>query len=179
MVESFYRQFEAEFLRHPSRPFVPGVEIAGISQAVAPHHFIGLIGLRQMMEMRRGKTVGQQPGVGFQDGQGQAVEAAGQVGFIPEHYLVVRGKGDVKGLPHRISFFSLHKSFAQFARRVLPPQPKCQIQIYDIPCRFFPAFNTIQCFAALKWTLGPWINRLMDRASKKGDETAISRTHDP
>ena len=51
MVESFYRQFEAEFLRHPSRPFVPGVEIAGISQAVAPHHFIGRIGLRQMMEM--------------------------------------------------------------------------------------------------------------------------------
>ena len=89
MVETFHRQFETEFLCHPSRPLVPGVEIASKSQTVASHHFIRRIGLRQMMEMRSGETVCQQPRVGFQYGQGQTVEAADQVGSVPKHYLVV------------------------------------------------------------------------------------------
>ena len=48
MVETFHRQFETEFLCHPSRPLVPGVEKAGKSQTVASHHFIRRIGLRKL-----------------------------------------------------------------------------------------------------------------------------------
>ena len=121
MVESFHLKRKGSPFAQASPSLVFRIEKPGMRIACPPDDFFRTVCLNQLMEMSGQETFCQQPGICFQDGKRQGIEAATQVGFTPEHHFIVGRETEVIGLSHGISFYYSftnlsHASFAT-ARR--------------------------------------------------------------
>ena len=117
---AFHFQNETLPFCQPAASFILRIEVSGVRISRTGHDFIRAVSLNQSMKMGSRKTVGQQARVGFKHGKGQAIKTSYQVGFASKEDLAVRGKRNVKGLSHGISFIRYtnhsHVSPAAFIR---------------------------------------------------------------
>ena len=120
VMVAFYFQNKTLSFCQPTASLVLCIKESGVRISRTGHDFFRTVCLNQSVKMGGRKTVGKKARIGFEYGENQSVEAPYQVGFAPEENLVVRGKGNVKGLSHGISFIRYtnhsHVSPAAFIR---------------------------------------------------------------